>query len=791
MAPQPTFDFDVFLSHNRAQKDWTRQLARRLRDDDFKVWFDQWELPRHAGKDWIGLLVAGVEQSQKVVLVLSPEFLDNEWPEFESRIIIQIDPIGRKERLIPLLHTHCKIPRELGFRQALDFTSAHLGPVEFDFCYQQLAYNLDKSRPYEGDFERFKQTYRSTATEAIPPISPLPKGSRMPHASNPLFVGRENELRELARKLTPGSGTTVGVQAAVTGMGGVGKTQLAIEYVHHYGRLYQGVFWLDMEKLENAQSEVARCGGPEGMALQDFDKMSLPDQAAAVQARWEDGRAWLLVFDNVQDPDVVKQWRPKTGRCSVLVTSRRSEWPPELGIAPFPVETLPRENGLELLAQARLAITTDPAQRRSADEICDRLGDLALALSVAATYLRKYQRESLSEYLAALRKQPALQDESLREVGASFTLSYSKLDAKKKTDALAMQLFHLASHFAPVSISRQLLAASAEMDYSQREQGRQADDALARLRDLGLIAEEPAGRILLHRLLREFARLHPPPDTQADQAAEAIAVSLFQFASKENRSGLPKSLTTELPHLRQAAAAAEQRGSPFAGELYNELGYHANMVAAYAEAKVHYQRALEIDQAALGPDHPNVAIRVNNLGGVLQALGDLEGAKDHYQRALEIDEADLGPDHPDVAIDVNNLGTVLQALGDLEGARARFQRALKIDEAALSPDHPKVAIRINNLGTVLEDLGDLQAAKEHHQRALKIDQAALGPDHPNVARDVNNLGGVLHKLGDREGARAHSQRALNIFRKSLGDDHPNTRLVERNLQSLGDTDPES
>ncbi|MEE9234587.1 MAG: tetratricopeptide repeat protein [Candidatus Acidoferrales bacterium] len=791
MAPQPTFDFDVFLSHNRAQKDWTRQLARRLRDDDFKVWFDQWELPRHAGKDWIGLLVAGVEQSQKVVLVLSPEFLDNEWPEFESRIIIQIDPIGRKERLIPLLHTHCKIPRELGFRQALDFTSAHLGPVEFDFCYQQLAYNLDKSRPYEGDFERFKQTYRSTATEAIPPLSPLPQGSRMPHASNPLFVGRENELKKLARKLTPGSGTTVGVQAAVTGMGGVGKTQLAIEYVHHYGRLYQGVFWLDMETTENAQSEVARCGGPGGMDLPRFAQMSLPDQAAAVRATWEDGRAWLLVFDNVQEPVVVKQWRPKTGCCSVLVTSRRSEWPPELGIEPLPVETLPRENGLELLAQARPAITTDPAQRRSANQICDRLGDLALALSVAATYLRKYKRESLSQYLEALRKQPALQDESLKDVGASFTLSYHKLNAKKKTYALAIQLFHLASHFAPVSISRQLLAASAELDYSQRKQGRQADDALARLRDLGLITEEPDGRILLHRLLCEFARLHPPPDAKADQAAEAVADSLFEFASKENRTGLPQNLATELPHLRQAAAAAEQRGSPSAGGLYNELGYRAKMVAAYTEAKGHYERALKLLEKHLGSNHPDVATLVNNLGDVLQTLGDLEGAKDHFQQALEIDQAALGPNHPNVAIDVNNLGGVLQDLGDLNGAKARFQRALEIDEAALGPNHPNVAIRVNNLGGVLQDLGDLEGAKAHYQRALKIDQATFGPDHPEVATDVNNLGMVLKALGDLQAAKAHFQRALSIFRKSLGDHHPKTRLVAENLEVLGNADPKS
>jgi len=147
----------------------------------------------------------------------------------------------------------------------------------------------------------------------------------MPHAPNRQFVGREEELRELTKQLAPESPATVSVHAAVTGMGGVGKSQLAIEYVHCYGPLYRGgVFWLDMENAENAQNEVARCGGAEGMDFPSFSELSLPDQASRVQAAWQDGRMGLLVFDNVQEPAVVEQWRPKTGCCSLLITSRRS-----------------------------------------------------------------------------------------------------------------------------------------------------------------------------------------------------------------------------------------------------------------------------------------------------------------------------------------------------------------------------------------------------------------------------------------------------------------------------------
>jgi hypothetical protein len=505
------FQYDVFLSHNRAQKAWTRDLARRLRDDGFKVWFDEWELPKRAGKDWIAMLVEGVEESRKVVLVLSPEFLANEWPEFESRVVILRDPVGRKERIVPIVHTSCKLPGEFAFRQALDFTIAHIGTLESDFCYQQLAYNLDTSRPFEGDIEEFRQARGKPDADAIPPVRPLPKGSRMPHGNNPLFVGRENEFRQLARALTPGSGAAVGVHAAVTGMGGVGKTHLAIEYVHRYGHLYSaGVFWLDMEKSDDAQNQVARCGGPEGVNLQGFGGMSLPDQAATVQAMWEDGRTALLVFDNVPEPSLVDHWRPKTGRCALLVTSRHCNWPPELGVRSLPVETLPRPRSIEYLAKARPEIESDDAQHDVADQICAQLGDLPLALRVAAAYLQRYKQERLAEYLQALRKQPALLDESLKDVAASFALSYYKLDPEDPTDALAIKLFHLASHFAPVSIARELLAASASLDYSQRAEQHQVDDALSRLRDLALVSEEPDDRVLLHRLLRDFARLRPP-----------------------------------------------------------------------------------------------------------------------------------------------------------------------------------------------------------------------------------------------------------------------------------------
>jgi tetratricopeptide (TPR) repeat protein len=646
---------------------------------------------------------------------------------------------------------------------------------------------LDNSQPYEGDFEQFKKLKTSKINpNAIPPVRPLPPGSRMPQAPNPLFVGREDELCDLNRMLTPGSGALVGVHAAVIGMGGVGKTQLAIEYAHRYGHLYQGgVFWMNFAGEEDPINEVARCGGPEGMDIPGWAEMKAPEQASRVQKAWEESeRASLLIFDNAEDPAAVDKWRPKHGHCSVLITCRRGDWPPEMGVHPLGIETLPREKSLELLAEVRPSISTNAKDRDAADKICERVGDLPLALTVAAAYLRKYKSESVSEYLKALSAQPAIKDPSLKKVHSSFAVSYDKLDSNDPSDALAQQLFHLASWFAPISINRDLLIASAGVNSANRDARNHADDALARLIELGLIKEEADARLILHRLLRDFARLKPPEAMDQKEAINAVGEALDTFANRENNSGLPRGLARERAHLREVANHAEPLDPALAARLYDSLGFNGSEIALFHEARADHEQALKLGESALGPEHPQVAIYANNLGMTLKELGDLAGARINFERALKISEAVHGVDHPQVAIYVNNLGAVLKHLGDLAGARANYERALKIGEAVYGREHPKVALRVSNLGDVLCHMGDLEGARANFERALKIDEAVYGPGHPETATDFSNLGSLLQNLGDLAGARANYERALKIRKRVFGDDHPKTRLVQDKLGAL-------
>src|SRR5262249_42658796 len=159
-----------------------------------------------------------------------------------------------------------------------------------------------------------------------------------------------------------------------SGMGGVGKTQLAIEYAHRYGNRYTaGVFWLSFAKDEEIITEVAACGGHEAEAMQDWKTLKPPEQAKIVQQIWQGSEdARLLIFDNAEDPAQVERWRPKSGHCSVLITCRLDKWPRRMGINPLPIETLPREKSLELLAEARPGIAAGHSKERdAADKICE------------------------------------------------------------------------------------------------------------------------------------------------------------------------------------------------------------------------------------------------------------------------------------------------------------------------------------------------------------------------------------------------------------------------------------
>jgi len=825
--------FHVFLSHNSKDKPVVELIAHKLEAKGLKVWLDKWNLV--PGEPWQEDLEEALDNSQTIAVFVGPHRI-SPWENEEMRSAIEERVQDKKRRVIPVLlpgapdNKSLTLPR---FLKRLTWVDLRGGLNDEDAIYR-LECGIKGISP--GKSTKKETAIPSTSGE-LPPVGDLPIGSYIPFPPNPLFEGRVNDLKKLAEALCspllsgegPGerSGMVVN-QKAITGMGGLGKTQLAVEFAYRYGSYFRGVHWLNLADPSQLDSEIAKCGSQMGLA--DWNPNDQPSQVTLTLNTWKSDGPRLLVLDNFEDVERVNSVLPRLRHSNLrlLVTSRRTDWPSASGLSPLALDVFSKEESLEFLKKSL-------EKQKDADEdlakLSERLGYLPLALELASRYLNAHPRLSVDEYLSQAKD--AFEHKSLRgwredlpaptqhdlDLQHTFALSWDVI-----TDETTKNLFLTAGYLAPNSSIPPVIFEKT-MDIPSDA----CDEALGVLYGLGLLRQSEDNLPTIHPLLAEYAR---GLAREKVDVLENLVIVLGKISSDANQTGLPHRFVPFRLHIPVTASHAAQAGMEGSGLLWNEYGYHLKMIADHAGAKAAYERALKIfekqlgeehpnvatlvnnlgsvlkalgdhagakaayeralkiDEATYGPDHPSVAIRVNNLGGVLQALGDHAGAKAAYERALKIDEATYGPDHPSVAIRVNNLGFVLKALGDHAGAKAAYERALKIDEATYGPDHPSVAIRVNNLGGVLQDLGDHAGAKTAYERALKIDEATYGPDHPAVARDVNNLGNVLQDLGDHAGAKAAYERALKIDEATYGPDHPDVAIDVNNLgsvlQDLGD-----
>ncbi|MBC8116289.1 MAG: tetratricopeptide repeat protein [Candidatus Saccharimonas sp.] len=669
----------------------------------------------------------------------------------------------------------------------------------------------------------------------IPPIpqrqSRIPKVWNIPHHRNPNFTGRDELLQLLREALT--SGNPAALVQALHGLGGIGKTQMAVEYAYRHRGDYDVVWWVRAEEAVTRTGDLAALaqalGLPEGNAQ---------DQRIAVEAAkaWlSEHSGWLLVLDNVPHPRDLDGLLPQQTNGHILITSRDPNWgeratPLKVDIfeRPVSVEFLLKRTGssygrsptephaptVGLPGSGRptvgvLAESGDPRRtdEQAAYQLAEQLGDLPLALAQAAAYINETQL-SLAKYLELFQtrrsdlwgREHAPLDRK-ETVALAFGLAIEQL-----SELAAVELLSVCAFLAPDNIPRSLFLQGGE--HLPANLAAVVTDELAfhevlgTLRSFSLV-EVTDESFSLHRLVQAVCRdrLEQPSQpskkrkgsttlrVRSPQSFAAAAVNLVNAAfptDLETNIAVWPLLLRLVPHAQAAAEHAEQFGiEPEAtGRLLNQVGLYLRIRAEFDEARNVLERALRIYETALGSEHPEVATSINNLGRVLQDLGDLTGAKQAFEQALKIDETLFGPEHPNVARDTNYLGDVLRELGDLPGAKQALERALKIDEKVYGPDHPEVASDINHLGRVLQELGDLEGSKQAFERALKIEEMAFGPNHPSVAIDVWNLGTAFQSLGDLTAAKQAYERALEIFRTFLGDAHPHTRGVQEWIEDV-------
>ncbi len=743
---------DFFVSYTNADVQWAEWIAWTLEQEGYATTIQAWDF--RPGSNFVLEMQRALLECERVIAVLSPRYLASKFAAEEWSAAIASDPTG--DKLVPIRIEPCDNEGLLRARVYIDLVGADEATAR-----QRLLAGVQRERAKPATAPAFP----TSAPRRFPGTPPAIWN--IPFPRNPHFTGRDDELRELHNALAAGQATALTQPQTIHGLGGVGKTHLAVEYAYRFAAEYDLVWWVRADAPLSIATDLALLAAP--LQLPQRDER---DQRVVVQAVLDYLRGseksfaptprWLIIFDNAEDPRDLRPFLPQ-GRGSILITSRNPNW--GALARPLEVQTLPRDKAIEfLLARTGLPCPSKMGEGggEGAGELADALGCLPLALEQAAAYIEA-SGISFADYLARWRThhRKLLQHPPATDYPATVATTWDiSFQAVAAQSPASVTLLNLLAFFAPEPIPREVVLvgierATKDEGLKTEDEGRTTnelrstqyalDQAVIPLRRYSLIQTTPE-TLAMHRLVQMIVRDRLDDDARKTFAHAALHAVNDAFPGDEI-----------LTSIESWATCAR-------------LAAHARAVTEEAER--------------LGIVPEATARLLNQLGVYLRSRAEFAGAHTCYERALKIYEATFGPNHPEVATAVNNLGGVLRDLGDLAGARACFERALQIDEATFGPNHPNVAIRVNNLGSVLRDLGDLAGARVCYERAFQIDEATFGPNHPNVARDVNNLGLVLRDLGDLAGARACFERALNILTQFLPADHPHIKIVRGNLEGL-------
>ncbi|XGV87986.1 MAG: tetratricopeptide repeat protein [Limnothrix sp. BL-A-16] len=622
-----------------------------------------------------------------------------------------------------------------------------------------------------------------------PPLEPTidgPPNNLTKYGLSPdRFVGRAADLARLHGLLQ--TQTQVAI-AGVSGLGGVGKSELALQYARaHLGDYPGGVVWL---RAAAACGELVAFAQPRWFAQVDFTPLdTLEKQAIFCQAHWPNtaqnppGRV-LLILDDVTDFGGQVQGFPVVGdRFRVLITSREKYLLPE---ARLDLEVLEPAAALALLSnlvgESRIA-----AEWATAEKLCEWLGYLPLGLELVGSYLAadpelslaKMQQRLEQKRLAAkaLTQVPATTTAE-RGVAAAFELSWQALSEE------AQRLAVLLGCFGPAPVLWAWVEGCLPNDDEEDLEAARAE--LVRLSLLERLGDRQYG---LHPLIREFFAAKLMDQADSLDLKIAVAGELLRATKSISQTmtlDQVQDLGAVIPHAR-AVAEWPDRAEAIAdllARLNNQLCSFYYSQGLFSLAEVWAKRSLEIHERLLGADHPDTATSLNNLAYLYSSQGRYEAAEPLLRRSLEIKERVLGADHPDTASSLNNLAGLYYSQGQYEAAEPLYRRSLEIHEQVLGADHPDTATSLNNLALLYQSQGQYEAAEPLFRRSLEICERLLGADHPDTATSLNNLAALYYSQGRYEAAEPLYRRSLEICERLLGADHPHTAQSLNNLAAL-------
>ncbi len=624
---------------------------------------------------------------------------------------------------------------------------------------------------------------RSVAYDVRPDLSSV---HRVPFLRNPLFTGREQVLALLWERFTSHPSPA----QALCGLGGIGKTQIAIEYMYRHFDQYQQIFWANAASEQTLIADfVSMAGQLDIVPDSDEDRKLL---IHAVKSWLAEHDRWLLILDNASSPDLVYDFLPGLYQGHIILTTQAQA----MGAFVQNIElgALDHEDACALLFRRAKLLTPEREVDALAEEdavaarsIVACLGGFPLALDQAGAYIEEtgcsltdYLIQFQQKFIVFLQRRGTINRDHPASLTTTWSLSFEKVE---QSDRVAADILRFCAFLAPALVPQELLLvesvpSSSLLDPVATPFAAHFDEAIAILRRFSLVRRNPYEKTLtLHRLVQTVLRVQMDRPTQCFWAARVVQAISAVFPEP----GEPAWSHAQryLPHasICMTYLADYDLTWPEAPALFYRAGLWLHEHAQYKEAETFYLYAYRLQEQQSNPEYMALAKTQDALARLYLDLGLYQQGVPFGQRALALKKDLLGAQHREVASTLYVLGRLSHAQIDYLHAKAFYKEALLLNRHGFGPDSPETATTLHALAWLYHDQKAYSHAESLYQCALAIRQREPGKKQASTAITLHQLAWLAHQQQHYVRAEALYQQALTLKEQTLGPQHPFTAIT--------------
>ena len=617
----------------------------------------------------------------------------------------------------------------------------------------------------------------------------------VPYSRNPYFTGRSDALVEIRNTLKRAK--TIGVSQSITGLGGIGKTQTALEYAFRYRNMYNACFWVVADTEITLTSDLVKIG-----RLICLPEANSSDKNLVIQAviRWfETYKGWLLILDNVDTPSLVKQFVPTNPKGHILITSRVYSLDMLAVFKTLSIDQMNGEEALEFLLKRTNRQKVDGEEKMYAVRLVEDLGFLPLAIEQAGAFILAHESK-FESYLNSFRIKkmdtlnisfPVMGDYG-HSVGTTWLMNFQKIENSNKESA---NILRLSAFLCPDRIPIELIvdgyfnSVSHNTSFAEglRNDPIAIDIALEPLVRYSLIRKDlSSNSYSIHRLVQESLKSQMTEFTRKEWAERVVRSidTIFPSASYPTWELCERLL----PHCIVAAKFVEDYGFTFedAGNLLNGAACYLRMRGDFAESERMHLQSIAVRERDIGPTNSELAGCLNNFALVYYDQYDFSKTGPLLVRALEINVQVLGTDNPELALSYNNLGLFYVRTRDFGKAQFHLEKALELEKKLTKRNEFFYAIIINNLAELYLGLGNFILAESFCLEALDI-RERIG-NLEKTGGSYNTMAMIQFKLGNSIASESLFKKALLNREIVYGALHPGLIIVlVRYIEMLEDS----